>query len=207
MDRTGIPYLFSSLAVLVIGILIGATVGAILVIFGVMCAVVTIFFFRDPNRKVPTDKNAIVSPADGRVISTDDVHNAEIGDAKRICIFMSPFNVHINRSPTDGSVVNVRHFSGKFHRAFMENASLENEHTDMLMHTSSGKIIVKQIAGIIARRIVCRAKEGDRLCRGQKYGIIHFGSRVELLLPENLNIVVEPGQKVKAGETIVATGN
>lgn len=204
MDKSGIRYLIVFAIVAALGFWLGHIIGIVIGILGIFCFCFTLFFFRDPAREIPKDANAIVSPADGVVVSIDEFETEPFGTGKRLAIFMSPLNVHINRAPADGEVVSVQHFPGKFYRAFDEKASLENERVDMLLSTERGSIIIKQIAGIIARRIVCRAKIGDKLKRGQKYGIIHFGSRVEIVLPKNAEFIASIGDKVIGGETIVA---
>ncbi len=204
MDRAAIPYILLFATVSALGVWLWGILGFILAILGLLFFVFTLFFFRDPKRSIPNEADAIVSPADGKIVSVDAVEDPAIGNSVRISIFMSPLNVHINRSPVSGEVVEVMHYPGRFHRAFREEASLSNERTEMVLSTSFGKIKVKQIAGIIARRIVCRARVGERLSIGQKYGLIHFGSRVELYLPAGTRILVRVGQKVVGGETIVA---
>jgi phosphatidylserine decarboxylase len=117
---------------------------------------------------------------------------------------MSPWDVHVNRAPCDAVVESVRHNSGGFKAAYTDDASLYNENTEILLNTPHGRMVLKQIAGILARRIVCRVKPGDRLSKGERFGMIKLGSRVDLFLPENARVVVKEGQKVKAGETILA---
>lgn len=204
MDKAGIPYIILFLVIAVFGIFIGNIIGAVLCIVGFIALAFTAFFFRDPMRKMPDDENAILSPADGRIVAIDNTNDDDIGSAQKIAIFMSPLDVHVNRSPAKGKVISVQHFPGKFHRAYLAEASIENERVDMLMESPWGKLRVIQIAGIIARRVVCRAKVNDELKKGRKYGIIHFGSRVELIVPDGLELTVKNGQNVAAGETIIA---
>ena len=204
MDKSGIAYLVIFAVVATFCFWLDGIIGIVVGIIAILCAMFTLFFFRDPVRKIPEDAYAIVSPADGVVVAIDEFESAPIGKGQRLAIFMSPLNVHINRAPTDGEVVSLQRFPGKFYKAFDERASLENERVDILLSTSRGNIVVKQIAGIIARRIVCRAKVGDTLRKGQKYGIIHFGSRVEIVLPKNADFLVGIGDKVFGGETIIA---
>ncbi|HEB76032.1 MAG TPA: phosphatidylserine decarboxylase family protein [Nitrospirae bacterium] len=165
-----------------------------------------LFFFRDPERAVPAGKDIFVSPADGKVIVVRDTTEDEYigGRARQISIFMSPFNVHVNRAPCDGKVVTVKHTPGGFSAAYTDEASLSNENIAMLLDTEYGKVLVRQVAGLVARRAVCRVAPGDRLKRGERYGIIKFSSRVDLYLPEEVEILVKVGQRVRAGETIVA---
>jgi phosphatidylserine decarboxylase len=165
-----------------------------------------LFFFRDPERVISGDKDIFVSPADGKVIVIKDVFEDRYlkADARQISIFMSPFNVHVNRSPVDGTVTDVIHTRGDFKAAYKDSASASNENTVMILDSSYGKIVVRQVAGFIARRIVCRIKPGDKLVTGQRYGIIKFSSRVDIFLPKGVKTAVSLGDSVKAGETIIA---
>lgn len=180
--------------------------------FGMPPAVVplclTIFmlnFFRDPDRNVPGGKGAFTSPADGKVIVIRDVYEGKYlqTDVKEIGIFMSPLNVHVNRAPCDGRVKMVKHNKGRFSAAYKDEASVSNENIEMVLATEYGDVLVRQVAGFVARRAVCRKKEGDMLMRGERYGIIKFSSRVDLYIPGNTKIRVKPGEMVKAGETII----
>ncbi len=163
-------------------------------------------FFRDPKRVIPQGKDIFVSPADGKIIRIRTVREDEYiqGEAKQISIFMSVFNVHVNRAPCDGRVEIVKHTSGGFRAAYKDEASERNENIAMVLNTEYGKVLVRQVAGLLARRAVCRVKPGESLKRGQKYGIIKFGSRVDIYLPVDAQIQAMNGQKVKAGETVLA---
>jgi phosphatidylserine decarboxylase len=163
------------------------------------------FFFRDPEREIPQGENLILSSADGKVILVKPFDHLDFlgGKGTIISVFMSVFNVHINRAPVSGQVKFCKYNPGKFLPAFKEKASQENEQTTLGLENERGKIALKQIAGIIARRIVCRAKPGDQLKKGERFGLIQFGSRVDHFLPENVDIKVIPNQKVKAGETVI----
>lgn len=165
-----------------------------------------VYFFRDPDREVPDDPDVFVSPADGRVILIKDVDESQYlkSMAKQISIFMSPANVHVNRAPCAGKVLKVRHNRGRYFAAYREEASLKNENIEMLLETAHGSILVRQVAGFLARRAVCRKKEGDTLRQGERYGIIKFSSRVDTYLPEDVEIAVKLNQQVKAGSTILA---
>jgi len=164
-----------------------------------------VFFFRDPERKAPTGDNFVLSSADGKVILIKPFENQDFVGKKgtRVSVFMSVFDVHVNRAPVSGKIKYFKYNPGKFHPAFKDKASSENEQTELGLENERGKIILKQIAGIIARRIVCKVKPGDSVRAGQRFGMIKFGSRVDLFLPENVEIKVELNQKVKAGETII----
>lgn len=168
-----------------------------------------VYFFRDPERITPIGDKLIVSAADGKVISIKPDSDLDfIGtDGTMISIFMSVFDVHVNRIPISGSVNYIKYNAGKFLPAFRDKASLENEQMEIGLQTAYGKIVLKQIAGIIARRIVCKIKPGDPVTTGMRFGMIKFGSRVDLFLPGNVEIKVKPNQKVKAGETIIGVFN
>lgn len=176
--------------------------------FTILPFVLTLFmlyFFRDPERTIPAEKDIFVSPADGKIIVIKDTFEDEHlkADAKQISIFMSPLNVHVNRVPCSGTVKTVKHTVGSFKAAYKDEASLKNENIAMVLESKYGSILLRQIAGYIARRAVCRVKAGDSLKRGERYGIIKFSSRVDIYLPKNTDINVKLGDKVKAGETII----
>jgi len=164
------------------------------------------FFFRDPERAIPEGKDIFVSPADGKVILVRDVNEKEHlnSDVKEISIFMSPLDVHVNRAPCDGKVSVVKYTPGKFMAAYRDDASLQNENIVMVLDRENGRVLVRQVAGFVARRAVCRVKMGDRLKRGERYGLIKFSSRLDVYLPKDAQIKVRPGDRVKAGETVIA---
>jgi phosphatidylserine decarboxylase len=164
-------------------------------------------FFRDPERRTPVDPKTVVAPADGRVIKVAQVQDERFlhGQALLIAIFMSPLNVHVNRVPTSGRVLDVRYNHGKYFRAFADKASLDNEQNAILMEDPEGRrFCFVQIAGFIARRIVCYLRPGNEVTRGERCGIIMFGSRVDIFLPTDAVACVEVGQSTAAGETVVA---
>ena len=165
-----------------------------------------LFFFRDPERAVPSGEGVVVSPADGRVIVIKDIYEPDYlkQDVKQVSIFLSVFNVHVNRAPIGGSVEVVKYNPGKFHVASVDKASLVNEQTSMVIATGKNKILVKQIAGLIARRIVCYAKPGDMIKTGERYGLIRFGSRVDMFLPKNAELRVKLGDKVGGARDVIA---
>jgi len=164
-----------------------------------------LFFFRDPERTIPEGKGIVVSPADGKVIVIKDIYEPMYlkQDVTQISIFLSVFNVHVNRSPIGGSVEVVKYNPGKFHVASVDKASLDNEQTSMLITAGKDKILVKQIAGLIARRIVCYARPGDTIKTGERYGLIRFGSRVDLFLPKTAEIKVKLGDRVRGAQDII----
>jgi phosphatidylserine decarboxylase len=166
-----------------------------------------LYFFRDPERNAPEDNRLFYSPADGKIIQIKETEKNELSSnrALEVSIFMNAFNVHVNRAPCEGTVREVRHYPGRFQAAFKHESSLANEHITMLMNTEHGGIVLRQVAGLLARRAVCRVKQGDVLKQGQRYGIIKFSSRVDVFLPLNAVIKVKLNDKVKAGETVLAT--
>ncbi len=165
-----------------------------------------LFFFRDPERSVPEGKGVVVSPADGKVIVIKDIFEPTYlkQDVKQISIFLSVVNVHVNRAPLEGTVETVKYNPGKFHVASVDKASLDNEQTAMVIANGNRKILVKQIAGLIARRIVCYAKPGDTVKTGERYGLIRFGSRVDIFLPKDADLKVKLGDRVKGARDVLA---
>ncbi len=172
--------------------------------------VLTVFvlcFFRDPERFVPTDENIMVSPADGKVIIAETVTDDTFtqGQAYKVSIFMNVFNVHVNRAPMGGTVEQILYKAGKFYAADSEKGALQNEYCGVVLRTDSGqKMAFVQIAGLIARRIVCWLEPGDSIKKGRRFGLIRFGSRVDLYLPLEAELLVQVGQKVRSGETPIA---
>ena len=172
-------------------------------IFGLGFLFVT-WFFRDPERRIPNEPNVIVSPADGKIteiVTENEPINGKL--CKRVTIFLSVFNVHVNRVPIEGTIEDIRYNPGKFLAAFNPKASMDNEQNLILINNGRTHILVKQIAGLIARRIVCWPKKGDHYESGQRYGLIRFGSRVDILLPENTKLSVACGDKVSGGKSII----
>ncbi|MDI1471382.1 Phosphatidylserine decarboxylase [Thermodesulfovibrio sp. N1] len=163
-----------------------------------------LYFFRDPERIPPADPHAVVSPADGKIISINQNSSLCCENYIEISIFMSPFDVHVNRVPFDGVVKEIIHTPGKFFSAFKEKAYRENENIKITFETPYGVITVRQVAGFIARRSVCWLKEGQTLKKGDRLGMIKFSSRVDICLPSSFKIQVKVGDKVKAGKTVIA---
>ena len=163
----------------------------------------SLYFFRDPQR-IPPNNDGFLSPGDGKVVQIIDVEDAEIGKAKQISIFLSVFNVHIQRVPLSGKVISKTYNSGKFLVAFNHKASLDNEQTVVMFETESGKMYkIKQIAGLIARRILNYMEPGNRVERGQRLGFIRFGSRVDIIVPPEFQIDVSLGDMVRGNQTII----
>lgn len=180
-----------------------------LIIISTLLLIFTLYFFRDPERNTPLLENIIVAPADGRIILIKNVFEEKYlkTDAVQISIFMSPFNVHVNRFPVSGQIEYFEHIRGKYAVAFEEEASEHNERTLIGIETKKYKLLFKQIAGFIARRIVADLKVGMQVKMGERFGMIKFGSRVDVLLPNHAVIKVQVNDNVKAGETILAEIN
>ncbi len=199
----GYPFIFTSAFVTAIFALIGFAGAALTFLF------ITIFicaFFRDPDRVTPTGDGVVVSPADGKVIKTVLVGNSPFSDEKqlKISIFMNVFNVHVNRIPHEGTITRITYNPGKFFNASLDKASLDNEQNAILLETAEGyKIGFIQIAGLVARRIICNIEEGDTLKRGQRFGMICFGSRLDVFMPVDVRQNVSVGDKVSAGTSIL----
>ena len=168
-------------------------------VFGVFFLV----FFRDPERTVPPFKKVAVSGADGRVVEIVDEHVDDV-EYKKVSVFMNVFNVHVNRMPVSGKIVSIEHRPGKFMPADKPESSLENEQNIIRIQTEYGDVIVKQVAGLVARRTVCYSKEGETLQMGDRLGIIKFSSRVDHYFPKGTFIAVNIGDTVRAGETVIA---
>lgn len=174
------------------------------------CATLLLFvawFFRDPERRPQVESLVAVSPADGTVQSVGPAYDPDFsGPATRITIFLNIFNVHVQRAPMDGKVTHYSHSPGRFLAAWREEASAENERATLTVETPAGPILVRQIAGLVARRIVTYPREGDELTKGERIGIIRFGSRVDLFVPADWLVLVAAGDKVRGGITPVAQG-
>ena len=195
--REGWPFVGAALAFFVILVTIGYLP---LTLAGFLVVIFVTWFFRNPERVIPSDDAAVISPADWRIIKI-----AKEGNISKISIFMSVFNVHVNRIPLSGTVKSVDYNKGRFLVASKDKASLENEQNAVTVVDEKGREIkFVQIAGLVARRIVCYIKEGDKVCRGERFGMIRFGSRLDVYLPDGMEILAKVGEKVKAGESILA---
>lgn len=203
--REGTPFMAVAAAVTLIAVLSGACVIAV-VAFVVTALIVN--FFRDPERLIPPGPHLVTSPADGKVVAVlEGVREDRFlkrDDLKRVSIFMSPLDVHVNRMPVDGTVVDVRHQPGAFHAAFLDKSSELNEQNAVVVEDPRGeRVLFVQIAGQLARRIICHVKPGMAVRRGERYGLIMFGSRVDLYLPSTVTVAVRVGDKVAAGTSII----
>jgi phosphatidylserine decarboxylase len=180
--------------------------GIPLAALGLLLSLFSIWFFRNPDRTPPSGVGIVVSPADGRIVYAGESPPGRYASAagKRVSIFMSGVDVHVNRAPVSGRVTAVRYHKGEFHVASVDKASLMNEQNGVTIVTPEGRTVTYvQIAGIIARRIVCDLKEGDTVRQGQRVGLIRFGSRVDLYLPAEVRLSVATGDRVRAGESVV----
>jgi phosphatidylserine decarboxylase len=172
-------------------------------VVAVLLALFVFSFFRDPERVIPVDAGAVVSPGDGRVVVVTEEENAgRLG--KRVSIFLAVWNVHVNRSPAAGTITKMEYRPGKFLAAMRERASVENEQNVFTLSTEAGEIAFKQIAGLIARRVVSWKKIGDKVARGERIGLVRFGSRVDLWVPKEAEILVKVGDNVKGGSSVLA---
>jgi phosphatidylserine decarboxylase len=176
------------------------TVVAVILVF---LASFVFYFFRDPERAIPSEPGALVSPADGRIVVVTEEENA--GRAgKRVSVFLAIWNVHVNRSPETGTIAGMEYRPGKFLAAMRERASFENEQNVISLSTAAGEIVFKQIAGLIARRVVCWKKPGDMVQRGERIGLVRFGSRVDMWVPSVAEVLVNVGDNVKGGSSVLA---
>jgi phosphatidylserine decarboxylase len=172
------------------------------VVFGIL-AVFMAYFFRDPRRVTPSDSSLVVAPADGRVTRVKSVEDQNERSAIVVSIFLSPFDVHINRAPIAGKITNISYTRGKFLMATDENSSVVNEQNALTIEGEKITVVCKQIAGILARRIVCWKQAGESVALWERFGLIKFSSRTDLLLPANVEVLVSEGMRVKGGTTII----
>jgi phosphatidylserine decarboxylase len=203
MAKAGYPFIFASVFTTAVFALLD--VGS-LAVLGLLVTGFICWFFRDPDRLIPSGDGVIVSPADGKVIKIEQIDSTPYfeGACTRISVFMSIFNVHVNRAPHEGTIRQVNYFPGKFFSANLDKASADNEHNALLLESPSGKCVgCVQIAGLIARRIICAVQSGDAVKRGQRFGIICFGSRLDVYLPPETEINVNIGDRVQAGSSIL----
>jgi phosphatidylserine decarboxylase len=200
MVKDGYKFAAPPLATGILAVLLHwVPLGSLLIVLGLF----VLFFFRDPQRTPPSDPDTIVSPADGRVMEiVEEARESKPG--RRISVFLSIFDVHVNRSPVAGRITAIEYRTGKFYAAMRGRASAENEQNAFHVLTDRGEVVFKQIAGWIARRIVCWKSTGDSVMRGERVGMIRFGSRMDIWLPEGVEILVRPGQHVAAGSSPLA---
>lgn len=198
--REGIPFILIPLALSLVAAAFGYWY-----VFGILLflSLFMAYFFRDPKRVPPSDPNVIVSPADGRVTRIKALSPEQEDSANLISIFLSPLDVHINRAPIQGRITDMVYSPGKFLMATNEQASLVNEQNILTIQGERITVVCKQIAGILARRVVCWKKTGDNLALGERFGLIKFSSRTDVILPSNVSIVVTEGARVQGGTTVI----
>ncbi len=204
IDRAAWPFIGVAL---VLALVVGWWFGRVWALPFALLAIGFVFFFRDPDRSTPVGADLVISPADGRVMIAGDRAGvgAPPGEWRQISIFLSPLDVHVNRTPVEGRVTRVEYHPGSFLPAYRAEAGQLNEWTEVWFERGGRKIVCRQIVGILARRIVCRLREGDVVTRGQRFGVMKFGSRIDLFLPLSSTITVKVGDKVVSGETPIAT--
>ena len=203
IDRAGIPFIAAALvpAALLAGMRRYALAAPFAALGGFMA-----FFFRDPDRHIPQAPGLVVSPADGRVmfVGPSDNRWAPPGSWKQITIFLSPMDVHVNRTPVDGRITRIDYRHGKFLPAYKESSN-DNELNEVWIDHGGRTVVFRQVVGVLARRIVCRVEEGQMLERGQRIGLMRFGSRMDVFLPTDATLLVSAGDRVVGGETVLAT--
>ena len=202
IDRSGIPFIAGAL---VIAILLALSPYAPAAILFLVLAGFFVYFFRDPERTIPANPDAVVSPADGRVTVAGAANPrwSPPGEWKQVTIFLSPMDVHINRTPVGGRITRVDYRKGKFLPAYKEAAN-DNELNEVWVDYGSRQVVFRQVVGILARRIVCRVREGQTLQRGERVGLMKFGSRMDVFLPTDAEILTKVGEHVVGGETVIA---
>jgi len=198
--REGLPYIVIPLLLAIIPLVLGYWPIALVLL---LLAAFMAFFFRDPQRTTPTVSGIIVSPADGRVTRIAALSPEDENSPMVVSIFLSPLDVHINRSPIAGTITNVTYTQGKFLMATKETASLVNEQNALTIRGEEVTIVCKQIAGVLARRIICWKRAGDVVALGERFGLIKFSSRTDLILPQGVQLEVREGMRVRGGATII----
>ena len=203
IDPAGIPFIVGALAV---GAALGALTSWWAALPPVLLAVFCLFFFRDPHRDVTAGDDVVLSPADGRVLIAGDAvrEAAPAGEWKQISIFLSPLNVHVNRVPVSGHVTRVTYTPGRFLPAYRHDAGTTNERSEIWIDHDGETVVARQIVGVLARRVVCRVKTGATVRAGDRYGIMKFGSRMDVFLPLDAEIRVKVGDLVRGGQTVIA---
>ena len=201
--KEGFFFIIPFVAAFVLLLIFSRNYVALVIIF--LITFFLVFFFRDPVRIAPEGENLIIAPADGKIIKLEKIYEDRYlkENVTKISIFMSLFNVHVNRVPVTGTVEKINYNKGKFISAFKDKASLDNEQNSIIIDTGRRKIVVKQIAGIIARRIICRISEKQKVRAGEKLGLICFGSRADIFIPGEVEMKIRLGETVKAGKTII----
>ena len=205
IDPAGWPFVLGGGVVAAAGVGVAGLPGAVP---GAILAAFCVFFFRDPHRKVPeVSPKTVLSPADGRVMFAGELvgEDPPAGTWQQVCIFLSPMNVHINRIPWGGLVRRVRYHPGRFLPAYTREAGDLNEYAEVWVERDGHTLVFRQIVGLLARRVVCRVREGDQVTTGQRFGVMKFGSRMDIYVPAGTTLLVAPGDIVTAGTTPIAT--
>lgn len=202
-DRAGYPFILGALLPAVV---LAAFRRPRLALPFAALAAAFLFFFRDPERQSPAETGLVLSPADGRVLVAGDPQEraAPAGEWRQISIFLSPLDVHVNRIPVSGRVARVEYRPGRYAPAYDDSAATENECNTIWIDREGGPVVCRQITGVLVRRVVCRVKAGDRVTAGERFGVMKFGSRIDLFLPPDAQLLVRVGDKVRAGETVLA---
>jgi len=203
IDRAGVPFILAPAALA----LLCAVFGWVRVSFLLaVAALFMLWFFRDPERNVPSDSSLVVSPADGRVVVAGEPEPgvAPQGVWRQVSIFLSPLDVHVNRIPFGGTVTRVEFRPGRFLAAFRPESARENERSELWLERAGHRVVARQVVGVLARRVVCRAREGDVVATGQRFGLMKFGSRMDVFVPEHWELLARPGDRVRGGETPIA---
>jgi phosphatidylserine decarboxylase len=203
LDPAGLPFIAGAVALALVS---GAAFGALFALPFIALAALFVFFFRDPDRVSPADANAVLAPADGRVIVAGPALAAAAppGVWQQISIFLSPMDVHVNRIPVSGRITRVNYTPGRFLPAYRADAGSANERSEIWIDHDGRTVVARQIVGILARRVVCRATMGADVRAGDRFGIMKFGSRMDVFLPDAATITVKVGQGVRGGETVIA---
>lgn len=202
IDRAGAPFIAGTVVPAILLVLLKRPRWALP--FGALAAAFA-FFFRDPDREIPSDPEAVLAAADGRVIVAGAAEpSAPPGRWRQVSVFLSPLDVHINRSPVDGRTVRVEYRPGRFLPAYEADAAAENDRNEIWIDRDGEPVVCRQIAGVLARRVVCRLAPGDSIGAGQRLGLMKFGSRFDVFLPDRADVIVTVGDRVRAGETVIA---
>lgn len=203
IDRAGYPFIGGALAA---AVALAALQRPVLALPFAALSGLLVFFFRDPERRPPGGPGAVISPADGRVVVAGEPQAgaAPPGEWRQISIFLSPVNVHVNRIPVSGRITRVDYRPGRYVPAYNPAAATENECNTIWIEHDGGAVVCRQITGVLVRRVVCRVKVGDEVTAGDRFGVMKFGSRIDLFLPRDARLLVREGQRVRAGETILA---
>jgi phosphatidylserine decarboxylase len=203
IDKAGWPFIVGAL---LIAIVAGLWLGRAWAVPFLVLAAFFLFFFRDPDRRTPAGPQLVVSPADARVMAVGPFpgNGAPAGEWLWVSMFLSPMDVHVNRTPVSGTVTRVEYHPGRFLPAYKPEAGELNEWTEVWFDTPGGPVVVRQIVGILARRIVCRLTVNEKVAAGQRFGVMKFGSRIDMFVPRSAEILAKVGDKVVGGETVIA---